>query len=370
MKGTSSRSPTVQRVATVLEERILLGTYAEGHWLPAERDLAQQLGVSREIIRLALDTLETRQLILRAPNCRPLVQKLKASDLYLRTPSRDVLCCIWPDGEELDWAALQKGILSALNTSHYHLIVGQPCTTAAAQRMFLERAFLEQATAGVLLCAADASLSLSFLEALLHRGKPIVFVGLPPPEGMEADLVGTNNKGAASEVVRHLVAQGHRGIAHLTIFDGTAVQERLIGYRQALKEAGIPFRPELVISGAADYQGRILDPGELNHRLLSMPAPPTALFAVNDALAFEAIHTLRASGLRVPEDMAVAGFGGYLQRESDSAFLTTAVQPWERIGQEAAELLMRRIESGTPAHYQRILLDAPLSIHGSTRPLR
>jgi DNA-binding LacI/PurR family transcriptional regulator len=270
----------------------------------------------------------------------------------------------------LDWAALQKGILSSLNSSHYHLIVGQPCTSAAAQRMFLERALLEQATAGVLLCAAEATLSLSFLEALAHRGKPIVFVGLPPPEGMESDLVGTNNKGAASELVRHLIAQGHRSIAHLTLFDGTAIQERLIGYRQALKEAGIPFRPELVISGATDYQGHILDRGDMLHRLLSLPAPPSALFAVNDALALEAIHALRASGVRVPEDMAVAGFGGSQQRETDSSFLTTAVHPWERIGQEAAELLMRRMESGPPVHYQRILLDAPLSIRGSTRPLR
>src|SRR5262249_4398226 len=155
--------------------------------------------------------------------------------------------------------------------------------------------------------------------------------------------------GAAREVVHHLIAQGHRDIAHLTEFEaGMSFQERTAGYRQALEEATIPFRPELVIASATDHQGRAGEHPDRIRRLLSLPDPPTALFAVNDRLALAVIDALHAMGWRVPQDIAVAGFGGSLLRESDRAFLTTAVQPWERIGQEAAELLVRRMESSPP----------------------
>jgi DNA-binding LacI/PurR family transcriptional regulator len=70
--------------------------------------------------------------------------------------------------------------------------------------------------------------------------------------------------------------------------------------------------------------------------------------------------------VRIPEEIAVAGFDGIERWMPGSPFLTTALQPFERLGGRAVDLLLQRIETGPAAAYQHILLDAPISIHGST----
>src|SRR5207248_1783281 len=130
--------------------------------------------------------------------------------------------------------------------------------------------------------------------------------------GVEADYVGVDNADAAEQIVRHLLAMGHRSIAHLTNRDrASTVADRLAGYRRALAAAGISYRPELVLEAPflepkPDLGGRTDD--QVAEELLGLPDRPTAVFAVNDYNALSLIAALRVRGLRVPEDMAVAGF--------------------------------------------------------------
>jgi DNA-binding LacI/PurR family transcriptional regulator len=91
---------------------------------------------------------------------------------------------------------------------------------------------------------------------------------------------------------------------------------------------------------------------------------------VHDVLALRLIDALRAKGVRVPEDMAVAGFDGLERWLPGSPFLTTANQPFERIGEWAAQLLLQRVEQGSQGAYQHILLEAPVHVHASTRYTR
>jgi LacI family transcriptional regulator len=174
------------------------------------------------------------------------------------------------------------------------------------------------------------------------------------------------------QLVQHLVSKGHRQIAHITNVDNAStVYERLQGYRDALQEAGIPFRPELVLTDTGQPEAGYHDVYEaLAARLLELPGPPTAVFCVHDVLALRLIDALRAKGVRVPEDMAVAGFDGLERWLPGSPFLTTADQPFERIGEWAARLLLQRVELGDRGAYQHVLLEAPLHIHASTRQSR
>jgi LacI family transcriptional regulator len=150
--------------------------------------------------------------------------------------------------------------------------------------------------------------------------------------------------------------------------EASTVVERLNGYRFALQQAGIPFRPEFVIPVTIEDSHR--KPATIYHEavehLLNLPEPPTAVFAVHDLMALHLMAALRACGRRVPEDIAIAGFDGIERWKPGEPFLTTCHQPFEVLGMRAANLLLQRIESGTTTAYRHILLEAPLRVHGST----
>jgi len=164
--------------------------------------------------------------------------------------------------------------------------------------------------------------------------------------------------------VNHLVSLGHRNIAHITNIEKVStVGERLEGYRRALSSAGIPYRPELVVKYSETGYAAVV------RSLMSQSNRPTAVFAVNDLAATELIDLLREMGYRVPQDVAVAGFDGTDNWGNEAPFLTTAVQPFDRIGAQAVRLLTKRLESGPPSPYRHVLLDAPLAIGPSTSVL-
>jgi LacI family transcriptional regulator len=117
--------------------------------------------------------------------------------------------------------------------------------------------------------------------------------------------VSVANYDGAYAMVQHLMALGHRRIAIITgaarNFDAA---ERLRGYRAALKDAGVPIDPSLEVPGDFSEGSGF----RAAQDLVNSAMRPSAIFASNDAMAIGALSALRTSGLKVPEDIAVAGF--------------------------------------------------------------
>jgi len=124
-------------------------------------------------------------------------------------------------------------------------------------------------------------------------------------ENGEHASINVDNFGGALEMTRHLLAAGHRRIAFVRGPSGNFdAEERLRGYRAALREHGIEPRTEWEATGDFTKAG-----GErATHELLGREPRPTALFAANDATAIGVLSALRAAGWSVPDDVAVAGF--------------------------------------------------------------
>ena len=120
---------------------------------------------------------------------------------------------------------------------------------------------------------------------------------------------------------------------------GTA-SARLSGYRQALRAAGLPYDPELVIDvphyDRADGHAAML-------RLLELPDPPDAVFCFNDLMAIGALRACVESGVRVPEDIAIAGFDDIAETRYSNPTVTTVSPDLTGLAREALELLSRRI---------------------------
>lgn len=144
----------------------------------------------------------------------------------------------------------------------------------------------------------------------------------------------------------HLIRQGYRRIAHISGARSHELRprERVDGYRRALEEAGLPAGPDWVIDAPNSMAGG----AEAVEQLLARAGPrPEALFMFNDQMAVGALHALRVRGLRVPDDMAVAGFDGIALGAFTAPTLTTVEHPRHELGRQAAASLMELL--GDPA---------------------
>jgi DNA-binding LacI/PurR family transcriptional regulator len=147
---------------------------------------------------------------------------------------------------------------------------------------------------------------------------------------------------------QHLLSLGHRRIAHIADLRHYAQRpnDRLLGYRAALREAGIGFDEALVMKGENSLTG-----GDRAMRVLMQISepPPTAVFTFNDRMAAGALHALRDLGLRVPQDVAVVGFDGIALGAFTDPELTTIEHPREALGTLAAKTLLDLLEGIRPA---------------------
>ncbi|HEY3267943.1 MAG TPA: LacI family DNA-binding transcriptional regulator [Armatimonadota bacterium] len=160
------------------------------------------------------------------------------------------------------------------------------------------------------------------------------------------DVVTCNNGAGAWEMTRHLAKLGHTRIGFIAgpvrLLDA---HDRLDGYRQALVEACLCDDDELIANGNFNEK----DGREAMRRLLSLDRRPTAVFAANDESAIGAMQVLKREGMRVPDDMAVVGFDDIPLAQYIDPALTTVHQPFYRLGETAAELLIARIRGEAPS---------------------
>jgi LacI family transcriptional regulator len=180
------------------------------------------------------------------------------------------------------------------------------------------------------------------LDALEQAGTPYVRIS-PGVQVDRSPAVSIDNEAAAREMTRALLQLGHRRIGFIVGHRAYAVSnQRLAGYLDALREAGVALDLELVQQGWFDFAS-----GEQGaDRLLSLPEPPTAIFAASDDMAAGVLACAHRRGLRVPDDLSIAGFD-----DTDLARLlwpplATVRQPIKEMATEAAGLLFGRADPG------------------------
>jgi LacI family transcriptional regulator len=365
-----------QAVAEALGEEIRTGILAPGHRLPPEREIAERFSVSRLVVREAIDLLQRERLVYTKPRCRPVVVEPEAQRRQKRVGGGKIGVWLWPYSNDYAASMIFRGVQFATQHSEYRLLTGSVAHGSWDAVVLSEAAFLagladDPDCVGAIVWYLGGERNVPHLLRLRERGLPIVFLDRKPPRALDGDHVGTDNLGAAARLVSQLIHMGHRRIACLTNIDWVStVQERVRGYERALESAGVAPDDALlakweVREGEGETEAMI----RTLRGLLDQATPPTALFAINDTLALAAIDALREMGLSVPEDLSVAGFDGLLRWVPGGGQLTSAAQDFSRIGELAAELLLERLDAGALSTYRHVLLDAPASLRGSTRPV-
>jgi LacI family transcriptional regulator len=205
-------------------------------------------------------------------------------------------------------------------------------------------------------------------ELLVLRGQQYPFVVVDPMLPLDEDLpvVASAHWHGARAATEHLIELGHRRIAVVTGFASwVASIDRMSGFRVAMAAAGLPLEAQLIREG--DFQ---IEGGYQHGRcLLSLPEPPTAIFAFNDNMAVGVLQAAREAGFEVPRDLSVVGFDDVEIASLLVPPLTTVRQPLEEMGRVAVGLLQRLIE-GHSLEAARLELATRLVIRSSTAPPR
>jgi LacI family transcriptional regulator len=186
------------------------------------------------------------------------------------------------------------------------------------------------------------------LEFLLHEfgrhGIPVAVMDESAPQNEEIHVVSDDVQGCRAAVT-HLYELGHRKIGFVSAEPGPSVVEVRDGaFRQAMAEFGLTVPDGFIVRG--DW-GRCPPTERAAHALLDYPqGPPTAVCCIDDKTALTVMRTLRKRGLSVPRDISVVGYADLTMAEFCDPPLTTVVQPFVEMGRVAAHLLLERIADG------------------------
>jgi len=210
-----------------------------------------------------------------------------------------------------------------------------------------------------------------YLRGIVENNIPVVVIGRDFQHA-DVDFVSPDNFRGGFEATRHLIDLGHERIAFIgaNLKAGSSLK-RLQGYVKALEHHDIEI-DERLITGRNEDVSEV--PGysteeigfEGMKRLLSLPNPPTAVFARNDFTAIGAMSAIKEAGLRIPEDIAIVGFDDISLAVRTSPPLTTVRQPMRLEGQLAAEMLLERIEGKEKLARRERILNCELIVREST----
>jgi LacI family transcriptional regulator len=301
-------------------------------------DIARLAGVSKKTVsrvinRSGLVKAETRDKILKIVEEHDYTPDPQARALALRRSHLVALISDQPNPQYV--VDMQLGILEGLAPTHYQLVI-RPCDRASPTLYDdICEIIQHQKFFGVILTP-----SISEDDELIGRLRQIhcpyvriAAVSLDSPENM----VETHDYVGAAEAARHIAELGHRRIAHVRGPDTfLSAKERLRGFRVGLAEHSLAVEEQYLLRGAYTFESGI-DCGE---QLLSLPKPPTAVFAGSDEMAVGVYQAVRQAGLRVPDDLSIVGFDDAPIATRIWPKLTTVRLPIRYMGRTAVQLLV------------------------------
>lgn len=257
-------------------------------------------------------------------------------------------------------AEIQMGVLDACQSQHYNLML-VPLTYLDKRLVAKVEALVLQTQLDGMLLTPPLTDDAALLGRLAALEVPWSSVSAMEPHRRVGVVV--DEFGAVCALMEHLVALGHRRIAHITGHPAHgATGWRLQGYREGLRRAGLEEDPALVVAGEFTHESGYA----AANRLLDLDRPPTAIFAANDDMAAGVIYAVSERGLSVPGDVSVCGFDDIPIAHQVYPALTTVRQPTRDMGRLAALELLREIRE--PGRGGIVEVPYALQLRRSTGP--
>jgi LacI family transcriptional regulator len=254
------------------------------------------------------------------------------------------------------------GMEKVANQAGYNLIISQSMESIEKEIVNVKTLYNSRVD-GLLVSLAYSTDDISHFEDLLEKGVPLIFFDRVFEHPKCTNIVIDNYK-AGYEVTQHLIEQGCKRIVHITAsLKRNVYADRLRGYKQALNDSGIPYDDKLVfINNLSDQAGM-----EVSRELLKMNPRPDGLFITNDVCAVSCMQELKLAGIKIPHDIAVAGFNNDALSKVIEPNLTTINYPGYEMGEIAASTLIRRLDQQNEANLNSIVLRHQLIVRASSK---
>ena len=259
---------------------------------------------------------------------------------------------------------VQRGVLSVCRESGYELVV-HPCDMKSGQLTEEAVSFVNRSKLDGVIILPPISENNDLAGVLGNAGVNYVRLASMALDSTEHVVI-SNERSAAAAMAEYLLELGHRRIGYIAGPKGMkSTRERLEGFCDALEKHGYKPARGMLTRGAYTYESGI----ECTRVLLANPVPPTAIFASNDEMAVGAINAAREKGLKVPEDLSVAGFDDSILATRITPALTTIRRPVRQMAQLATTKLIASIDGRDEDASIGIMVDALLVTRDSTRSI-
>lgn len=338
--------PRYKEIFETLKAEIRIGKFGACGSFPSERALMRRFSVARETIRHAIDELRKQNLI-EARQGTMNVLTFRARERAIGTFGLIVPDAYYPFylriGSGIEQCARNAKVGSFSLLSADLGTGGRP--SQAARALDFAEVCVREKVCGVFfqplqLAKESERMNRSILSLFDKANIPVVLLDsdiVPPPRRSQYDLVGVDNIAIGYELGKHVIKRGAKRIIYFSNpYAAPTSLLRGYGVSLAVTESGLKWKDENVF---------FADPTDTvaAKRLFASKKRPDAIIAVNDYVASLLLKTLKQIGKRVPNDVLLAGVNGdNLSAESEPP-ITTAVQPCERIGEAAVQLMLQRI---------------------------
>ena len=330
------------------------------------KDIAKDLGVSVITISKVLRNHpdigdQTRERVLT--RVKELDYRPNFAARSLVTGRSYLVGLVVPDLLHPFFAEVAKSLSDSLRKNGYYLIV-----SSSEEDPELEEEEINQLMARRLdtLIVASCRSTTELFFRMEKQEMPYVLLDRQLP-GLSANFVGVDDEAVGMIATRHLIEIGCKRIAHIRGPKYSPALQRLEGYKRALTEAGMKIIDDYIIAEPkVDVDSR-RHGAEAMGQLLSRKPRPDGVFCLNDPLAVGAMTRALDEGLKIPEDLAIIGCGNLHYDDALRVPLSSVDQQSRRIGEEAARITLRILNSKTPGKPERVLLEPQLIVRSSTR---
>jgi len=304
------------------------------------KEVAQAAGVSITTVshvlnqtRFVSDELSARVLeAIRELNYQPNVLARG-----LRIGQTNTIGLVVPDNSNPFFAEVARIIVNEGFENGYNVILCNSDNDLEKEAAYIDVLVSKKVDGIIFITTAEEQ---AHFQELVAREVPVVVADRELPE-VSVDTVLVDNLAGGYSATRYLLELGHRRIGLITGLSSlTPSADRVAGYVNALAESGIDPDETLIVPGKFGYQ----DGEEAAVQLMSLPRPPTAIFACNDLMAIGALRALRNLQVPVPDLVSVVGFDDIELASAVYPALTTVAQPTSEIATMSLKLLLNRIQ--------------------------
>jgi LacI family transcriptional regulator len=258
------------------------------------------------------------------------------------------------------------GIENVANNEGYTLIISQSSEDAGKEIASAKTMFNNRVD-GILVSLAYDTEDISHFDQFIKKNIPLIFFDRVS-DHPECTSVLIDNRKGAYEATSHLIAQGCSRIVHITATPKRNVYiDRMAGYKQALADHQIPFDEKYVLINNLSQEAGT----QAAAAILQMNPLPDAIFAANDNCAVGCMLALKKAGIRIPQDMAFAGFNNDPVSTVIEPNLTTINYPGYKMGEMAAASLINHLNGVNSIDTTNtILLRSELIIRASSLKMK